>query len=119
MFQWFLILICLNFIFQLNTIPVLKVFLKGDKGVHFTQVPIDAGTEVNIQLDWQRRFDHMQQHSGMFVASYNVLANCPRSRLLCSHLLNHNLFHIFGWECCGIVCDPSWGRESSCSVGRK
>ncbi|KAF6040492.1 AARSD1 [Bugula neritina] len=54
---------------SLNTIPVLKVFLKGDKGVHFTQVPIDAGTEVNIQLDWQRRFDHMQQHSAQHLIS--------------------------------------------------
>ena len=32
--------------------------------VHFTAVPVAEGEDVHMAVDWGRRFDHMQQHSG-------------------------------------------------------
>ncbi|XP_064644016.1 alanyl-tRNA editing protein Aarsd1-B-like [Lineus longissimus] len=48
----------------INDVDVLSVIRRGVEAVHFTRSPIDPGTEVHVQLDWRRRFDHMQQHSG-------------------------------------------------------
>lgn len=31
---------------------------------HFTRKPLLAGTEVQGTIDWPRRMDHIQQHSG-------------------------------------------------------
>jgi misacylated tRNA(Ala) deacylase len=32
--------------------------------VHFVSRPIEANLKVTVHLDWKRRLDHMQQHSG-------------------------------------------------------
>ncbi|XP_060111856.1 alanyl-tRNA editing protein Aarsd1 [Heteronotia binoei] len=48
----------------INGIPVLRVTRRGSDALHFVQTPIEPGTEVQLVLDWDRRFDHMQQHSG-------------------------------------------------------
>ena len=32
--------------------------------VHFLLAPLPEGAAVEIEVDWKRRFDHMQQHSG-------------------------------------------------------
>jgi alanyl-tRNA synthetase len=36
---------------------------------HFTRKPVAAGTEVQGTIDWQRRLDHIQQHSGQHLLS--------------------------------------------------
>ena len=36
---------------------------------HFTRKPLAAGTEVKGTIDWQRRLDHIQQHSGQHLLS--------------------------------------------------
>lgn len=36
---------------------------------HFTRKPLAAGTEVQGKIDWERRLDHMQQHSGQHLLS--------------------------------------------------
>ena len=35
--------------------------------VHFTTDPLEEGAEVEMEVDWGRRFDHMQQHSGIYI----------------------------------------------------
>lgn len=45
-------------------VPVLRVLRQGPDAVHFLSSALEEGQEVHIKLDWQRRFDHMQQHSG-------------------------------------------------------
>jgi len=40
------------------------VIRRGDQAVHVTEQPLQAGEEVRQQISWERRFDHMQQHSG-------------------------------------------------------
>ena len=36
----------------------------GATAVHFTAAPLAEGDSVHMSVDWKRRFDHMQQHSG-------------------------------------------------------
>ncbi len=36
---------------------------------HFVRKPLTAGTAVRGQIDWNRRFDHMQQHTGQHLLS--------------------------------------------------
>jgi alanyl-tRNA synthetase len=36
---------------------------------HYTAKPLVAGTEVHAAIDWERRLDHMQQHSGQHLLS--------------------------------------------------
>jgi alanyl-tRNA synthetase len=36
---------------------------------HYTEKPLAAGTEVEASIDWSRRLDHMQQHSGQHLLS--------------------------------------------------
>ncbi len=36
---------------------------------HFTRKPLQAGTAVEGEIDWPRRLDHMQQHSGQHLLS--------------------------------------------------
>ena len=36
---------------------------------HHTLKPLLAGTEVSAEIDWPRRLDHIQQHSGQHLLS--------------------------------------------------
>ncbi|XP_053309907.1 alanyl-tRNA editing protein Aarsd1 [Spea bombifrons] len=45
-------------------VPVLRVTRYGQNAVHFLSSPLDIGAQVLVKVDWERRFDHMQQHSG-------------------------------------------------------
>ena len=42
----------------------MRVIRRGGSAVHFVPEAIPEGTEVELVVDWSRRFDHMQQHSG-------------------------------------------------------
>lgn len=32
--------------------------------LHYVQHPVEEGANVELQLDWRRRYDHMQMHTG-------------------------------------------------------
>lgn len=54
----------------LNGIRVLDVKRKDSQTiVHVMELPVETGSEVHGVIDWQRRFDHMQQHSGEHIVS--------------------------------------------------
>ncbi len=36
---------------------------------HYVRKPLAAGTAVDAAIDWERRFDHMQQHTGQHLLS--------------------------------------------------
>ena len=36
---------------------------------HYTRKPLQTGTAVEGEIDWERRFDHIQQHSGQHLLS--------------------------------------------------
>lgn len=50
-------------------VPVYYVRREGLIALHQTPEPIEVGTKVDIQIDWKRRFDHMQQHTGQHLLS--------------------------------------------------
>ncbi|XP_045210140.2 alanyl-tRNA editing protein Aarsd1-B-like [Mercenaria mercenaria] len=49
---------------MINDVPVLRITRRGAEAVNFVMTEIPVGTEVHLIVDWTRRFDHMQQHSG-------------------------------------------------------
>ena len=49
-------------------VPVLDVIDEGDRIAHLLAAPVEP-EEVACQIDWQRRFDHMQQHTGQHLLS--------------------------------------------------
>ncbi len=50
-------------------IPVTDVHEKNGAVVHTCAAPVEPGAVVTGALDWARRFDHMQQHSGEHIIS--------------------------------------------------
>ena len=55
-----------------GNISVLRVTRNKDQAVHFLKTDeevLQVGQEVNQSVDWNRRFDHMQQHSGQHLIS--------------------------------------------------
>ncbi|MDR6549887.1 DHHA1 domain-containing protein [Paenibacillus qinlingensis] len=53
---------------KINGIPVLDVILEEDEVFHKLDRMPD-GLSATCQIDWQLRFDHMQQHSGQHLLS--------------------------------------------------
>ncbi|XP_029383257.1 alanyl-tRNA editing protein Aarsd1 [Echeneis naucrates] len=45
-------------------VPVIRVTRQGPEAIHFVASPLAVGQEVQVKVNWERRFDHMQQHSG-------------------------------------------------------
>jgi alanyl-tRNA synthetase len=52
----------------INGAPVVEVIDEGDRILHVTAAPVAAG-EAECRIDWPRRFDHMQQHTGQHLLS--------------------------------------------------
>jgi len=48
----------------LGGVHVLDVKEQGEEIVHVCDAPLEVGSTVRGAIDWERRFDHMQQHSG-------------------------------------------------------
>lgn len=53
----------------LNGIPVADTHEKDGQVLHYTMEPLEIGAEVTGQIDWERRFDLTQQHSGEHMVS--------------------------------------------------
>jgi len=49
-------------------VPLLEVEDEGERIAHVVAAAVD-GDEVDCRIDWERRFDHMQQHSGQHLLS--------------------------------------------------
>eukprot|EP00088_Acartia_fossae_P021768 TRINITY_DN2310_c0_g1_i4.p1 TRINITY_DN2310_c0_g1~~TRINITY_DN2310_c0_g1_i4.p1 ORF type:complete len:420 (-),score=85.59 TRINITY_DN2310_c0_g1_i4:487-1716(-) len=48
---------------------VLEVTRRGDLAVHFLTGALEPGQKVSQKINWDRRFDNMQQHSGQHLVS--------------------------------------------------
>ena len=48
---------------------VLAVSEQGERVIHLCDKPLAVGTEVTGTIDWERRFDQMQQHAGEHILS--------------------------------------------------
>lgn len=53
---------------RINGVPVLDVISEEENVLHKVASPLGEGT-LSCEVDWQRRFDHMQQHSGQHLLS--------------------------------------------------
>lgn len=53
----------------LGQVNVLDVKRRNGEILHITDAPLEPGMIVHGVLDWERRFDHMQQHSGEHILS--------------------------------------------------
>jgi alanyl-tRNA synthetase len=51
-----------------NDVEVMDVIDEGDSIAHHLAAPVAAGP-VHCTLDWERRYDHMQQHTGQHLLS--------------------------------------------------
>lgn len=62
----------------LGGVNVLDVHEKDDIITHTTDKPLEVGAEVEGVIDWERRFDLMQNHSGEHIISGIICAkyNC-------------------------------------------
>ena len=58
----------------LGSANILDVHEKDGVIVHLCDRPLTAGASVSGKLDWERRFDHMQQHSGEHICSGLICA---------------------------------------------
>lgn len=55
---------------QINGIPVYDVEERNGEIIHYLESPLPKDVKmVDCQLDWTRRYDHMQQHSGQHILS--------------------------------------------------
>ncbi len=48
---------------------VTKVYERDGEVIHYTDQPLEVGKLVHGKIDWERRFDFMQQHSGEHIVS--------------------------------------------------
>lgn len=53
----------------LGGVRVLEVHSREGRVVHTCDAPLEAGSAVSGEIDWERRFDLMQQHSGEHIVS--------------------------------------------------
>lgn len=53
----------------LNDANVLAVKEQGEDIIHLCDKPLAVGSSVTGKIDWNRRLDHMQQHSGEHMVS--------------------------------------------------
>ncbi len=59
----------------LGNVTVLDVQEIGGEVIHYTDGPLEVGSRVLGVLDWERRFSHMQAHSGE-----HIITGCIHNR---------------------------------------
>ena len=53
----------------LGGITVLEVHEKNGEVIHYLEQPLTVGERVHGEIDWEKRFIHMQEHSGEHLVS--------------------------------------------------
>jgi len=54
---------------RLGGTDVVETVDGGDDVIHVLVMPLESGAAVTGEIDWTRRFDHMQQHTGQHILS--------------------------------------------------
>ena len=54
---------------SINAIPVVDVRDEGEWVAHQLERPLDAAVSISGEIDWERRYDNMQQHTGQHLLS--------------------------------------------------
>ena len=58
---------------SINGIEIADVVDSGDRVIHVLASPLVYGAAVDCRVDWVRRFDHMQQHTGQHLLSAAIV----------------------------------------------
>lgn len=74
----------------LNGAAVLDVRSDGDAVWHLLAAPLPTGAAVRGQIDWPRRWDHMQNHSGQHILSQAFIETAG-ALTVAWHLSEHSL----------------------------
>lgn len=64
---------------RIGGVPVIDVVDRDDEVVHVVAGPLEPGTLVTGEIDWPRRRDHMEQHTGQHILSAAFDAACGAS----------------------------------------
>ena len=59
---------------SLGGVRVWDAHIRDGVVLHFCDAPLEIGAAVEGRIDWSRRFDHMQQHSGEHIVSGLICA---------------------------------------------
>ena len=70
---------------SLNDVEVIDVIEGNDHIIHLLTKPIDEGAKVIGKINWERRFDFMQQHTGFHILAQSFLKVLDKETLS-SHL---------------------------------
>eukprot|EP00795_Rhopilema_esculentum_P009431 gene9431-17147_t len=54
---------------KIGDVNVERVFRQGNQAIHVLSDPVSEKEAYDCKIDWERRFDHMQQHSGQHLLS--------------------------------------------------
>lgn len=57
----------------LNGHPVSQIIEENGEILHVVENPLQKGEKIRGEIDWNLRFDHMQQHSGQHLLSQSFL----------------------------------------------
>jgi alanyl-tRNA synthetase len=68
----------------INGIEVVDVIEQDDEILHLVKIPLEVGA-AQCKINWQRRFDFMQQHTGFHILARSFL-KVTGARTLSSHL---------------------------------
>lgn len=74
----------------LNGAAVLDVRSEDDVVWHLLAAPLPGGAAVHAQIDWSRRWDHMQNHSGQHILSQAFIETAS-ALTVAWHLSEHSL----------------------------
>lgn len=104
----------------INGQPVRSVLRKGSTAVHFVESDscFEEGAEVQQRLDWSRRLDHMQQHSGQHLisalfdrefkydtTSWSLGANVSHIQLNTPHLISRESLDLIERQANELICE--------------
>ena len=92
-----------------DVVSVTDVHERDGVILHTCSAPLPVGAEVSGELDWPRRFDHMQQHSGEHIIS----------GLLCGRFHCDNVGFHLGAETVTIDYNALFSYEQALEVERE
>jgi len=103
---------------RLGGVDVVEVLDVNDDVVHVLSAPLTTGAAVTGEIDWGRRFDHMQQHTGQHVlsAAFDRLFD---NRTVSFHMARTSRPSISLARCRGSRSRPGQAQQSCCSRQRR
>ncbi|KAE8740234.1 hypothetical protein FOCC_FOCC014260 [Frankliniella occidentalis] len=95
---------------------IIQAVRRGAEAVHVLREPLDVGRKVTVKLDWNRRLDHMQQHSDP--ARIQVLLQ-EDLILIYKSLIQNNLWSAGQHLITAVACAEYGFATSSWSLGEE